>query len=74
MDLHPQEKTMTQIRTIFDADFAKLSVSRGYNTNCQWYTNANTEHWWNNRNIKRNDIFIKMATLQAAANKATKKS
>jgi len=65
---------MTRIRTIFGADFAKLSASGGYTTNCQWYTNANTEHLWNNRNIKRSDIFIKKADLQATAHTKKKKS
>lgn len=63
---------MAPIRTIFGADFAKLSASEGFTTNCQWYKNANTEHWWNNRNIKRNDTFIRKATLQATAHTTTK--
>jgi hypothetical protein len=65
---------MTRIRTTFVANFTKLSVSGGRTTQCQWYMNANTEHWWNNRYIKRNDSFVRKATLPATANNAINKS
>ena len=64
---------MTRICTIFGAYFAKLSVSEGYTAQCQWYTNTNTEHWWNSKNINRNDSFIRTAVSPAPANNAIKK-